>query len=69
MFINVLYVNANNPQYSSIADFSKNYCNFGNNIFTYTQELYSAFAGIYGNDVIVHEVSDNLIRPAKKQIS
>ena len=51
VYDNNLYFYPNNPQYSLIADFSNSYCNFGNDLFAYTQELYSSFADIYGNNV------------------
>ena len=75
VYDNNLYFYPNNPQYSLIADFSNSYCNFGNDLFAYTQELYSSFADIYGNNVFkditafsqaFYRANQNIIIKSKK---
>lgn len=75
IFDNNIWLYPNNPQYSVIADFSNRCCKFGAELFSYTQDIYSTFVNIYGNNVFkditafsqaFYRANENMLTKTKK---
>ena len=75
IFDNNIWLYPNNPQYSVIADFSNRCCHFGAELFSYTQDIYSAFVNIYDNNVFkditafsqaFYRANENMLIKSKK---